>query len=261
MLYKMRSVAIILLLASSLVVRGQSTIRPRELQVTVNKTTNLIFPAAIVSVDRGSEIIVVQKSTANILRVKADSVFCDTTNLTVITTDGKLYSFLVSYAGSPATLNLDLGTGEMTNRDTALATIVNKVLQTPNDLHGVRYNSGNVKFSVTGIYTNGEVLACKLRIENASTLSYGVSRLIFTVVQNHISKRGAVQESEVMPLLVLPTRTLIQEKQSSVFVAILPKVALGIDQALQIILKEKDGERHLFLRIPHRYIINATLIR
>lgn len=229
--------------------------------MTVNKTTNLIFPAAIASVDRGSERILVQKSTTNILRVKADSIFRDTTNLTVITSDGKLYSFLVNYTAAPDTLNLDLSTGALANIDTAWEALAEKVLQMPSHLYGVRYSSGNVRLSVAGIYTTGEVIACKLRIENASTLSYVVSRLIFTVVQHHISKRGVVQESEIVPLLERSMGMLIREKQSSVLVVILPKAALGTDQALQILLKEKDGDRHLFLRIPHRYIINAILIR
>jgi hypothetical protein len=47
----------------------------RQLAVSSNRTTSVVFPSSIVSVDRGSERIMVQKSISNILRVKADSVF------------------------------------------------------------------------------------------------------------------------------------------------------------------------------------------
>lgn len=245
----------------SFAVCGQSYIRPLNLQVTDNKTTNLIFPAQISSIDRGSERIVVQKSTGNILRVKADTIFTDTTNLTVITTDGKLYSFLVSYSASPLFLNLDLGSGDIVNKDTALLAVAGKALQMKNNLYGLRFAQGKVKLSIAGIYTTSEILICKLRIENNSSLSFEVGRLRFYVTGTGSGKRRPVQETEVMPLLMQLPVSIIREKQSNILAVVLPKVALGTKQVLQINLAEKGGERHLILRLPNKYILNATLLK
>src|SRR5687768_2136525 len=76
--------------------------------ITYAKTTNLIFPYAIKSVDRGSPDVLAQmaKGVDNILLVKAGSKNFPETNLTVITTDGKLYSFLVGYTSQPPFLIL-----------------------------------------------------------------------------------------------------------------------------------------------------------
>ena len=58
-----------------------------QLEVTYDKTTNLVFPSAIISVDKGSEDILVQKATGveNILRVKAGVKDFAETNLSYCT--------------------------------------------------------------------------------------------------------------------------------------------------------------------------------
>jgi hypothetical protein len=59
-----------------------TVIEPYPLWVTLNKTTNLIFPYAIKSVDRGSRDVLAQKAKGveNILLVKANCTlfFCAT---------------------------------------------------------------------------------------------------------------------------------------------------------------------------------------
>ena len=88
-----------------------SFIPSAHLTVTYNKTTNLIFPFTVQSIDRGSKDILVQqpKGTENIVQVKADKPNFPQTNLSVITIDGKLYSFTVDYANQPNELNIVVG--------------------------------------------------------------------------------------------------------------------------------------------------------
>src|SRR4051812_31287454 len=84
-----------------------SFIDPYPLQITYNKTTNLVFPYAVKTVDRGSSDVLVQKAryADTILQLKAGREGFRETNLSVVTTDGKLYSFLLQYAPSPARLS------------------------------------------------------------------------------------------------------------------------------------------------------------
>src|SRR5689334_10024769 len=74
-------------------------LEPYRLEVSYNKTTHLVFPLSIISIDRGSASILAQKAPGveNILKVKADQKAFEETSLNVITSDGKLYSFLVCY--------------------------------------------------------------------------------------------------------------------------------------------------------------------
>lgn len=240
---------------------AQVAIHPRSFAVTANKTTNLIFPSAIVSVDRGSERIIVQKSTANVLKVKADTSFADTTNLTVITTDGKLYSFLVAYSTAPSILTLDLGSAGKVDIDTAMQAIAKAALTMRNSLHGIRFSSGNVRLTLAGIYTNAQVVVCKLKIENSSSISFETGNIRVYVMGTHNSKRRSVQEIPVPVLLSEQDFVLVKERSAGVIALVIPKSGLADDQALKIDIGEKSAERHLTLQVPNRYILNGILIK
>ena len=246
----------VLLLFFSVATNAQVT----TLEVTTNKTTSLLFPSAILSIDRGSEHILVQKSTAQVLKVKADSVFADTTNLTVITTDGKLYSFLVVYNSSPSVLTFDLGAGKNILGDTVLTALAQRVRAMDHRLYGVRYSSGLVLLRLQGVYTNGNVIAVKLRIDNRSTLSYEIGDVSALLSGGSSAKRRAVQDREI-PILVSDKATnTVREKQSLVLVVIVPKAGLVPGQTLQIHVQEKGSDRQLHLDLPNKYILNAILL-
>lgn len=79
------------------------SIEPYRLEVSYSKTTNIVFPHAIISVDRGSKEILAQKAKGveNILQVKAAKENFTETNMSVVTADGRLNSFLLKYANEP----------------------------------------------------------------------------------------------------------------------------------------------------------------
>src|SRR5688500_18146367 len=70
--------------------------------IAANKTTSLVFPFSIKHVDRGTKDILVQqvKEADNILLVKAATTDFPESNLSVVTSDNSMYTFVVSY-GSP----------------------------------------------------------------------------------------------------------------------------------------------------------------
>lgn len=89
------------------------SIVPYPLEITYFKTTNIIFPSAIMGVDRGSKDVLAQKAkgAANILQLKAARDSFPETNLTVITADGKLNSFVINYNPKPFVLNISMKKG------------------------------------------------------------------------------------------------------------------------------------------------------
>src|SRR5690606_30256230 len=81
------------------------------LDVTYDKTSHLIFPSSIRYVDLGSEYLIAGKAdeAENVLRVKAAvRDFEDETNFSVITNDGRFYSFNAYYSSYPDILSYDL---------------------------------------------------------------------------------------------------------------------------------------------------------
>ena len=88
-------------------------IEPYKLEVTYDKTSHLIFPTAIRYVDLGSEYLIAGKAedAENVLRVKASVRDFETeTNFSVITNDGRFYSFNVYYSSYPEALSYNLQT-------------------------------------------------------------------------------------------------------------------------------------------------------
>ena len=90
---------------------NEARLEPYKMEVTYNKTTHLLFPSPIRYVDLGSENLIANKAedVENVLRIKAGiKDFEEETNFSVITQDGKFYSFDVFYSSYPDTLNYDL---------------------------------------------------------------------------------------------------------------------------------------------------------
>src|SRR5215210_567712 len=135
-------------------------IEPYPLKITFNKTTNLIFPYAIKSVDRGSEDVLAQKAKGveNILLVKAGRENFSETNLTVITADGKLYSFILGYINNPTAINISF-VGDSINTDitkslkplyneASIQMDGNRIMKEKKTIHRIRDYRYEVKFSL-----------------------------------------------------------------------------------------------------------------
>ena len=86
-------------------------IPPYGLEVTYDKTTHIIFPAAVRYVDLGSPNLIAGKAdgSENVIRVKATvKNFRDETNMSVITESGSFYTFNVKYSDEPLLLNIEM---------------------------------------------------------------------------------------------------------------------------------------------------------
>ncbi len=149
-----------------------SFIQSYHLNITCNKTTNLIFPFSIVNVDRGSKDVLVQKvkGAENILQVKADKPNFSETNLSVIMADGNLYSFIVDYLNEPWQLNIVFQKDTLThekneqiifspgnNNAAELTVIAQNVFNAGKTIHGVKDEHEAVLLSLNGIYVNNDV--------------------------------------------------------------------------------------------------------
>lgn len=275
----------IIILLLGLTIRAQAQqafskdalIAPYKLQVTANKTTNLVFPSAIISIDRGSQGIFVQKAEGveNILRVKADSAGIAETNLSVITTDGKFYSFVVNYVDSPAYLNVSLGK-TVAEKPTSvkdsivyaqpflekagLEAIASFVLHTRNNTRKLEDESGHVSLSVNGFYVRGNTFFCKLLFENGSGINYDIEQLRFYIRDKKQSKRTSSQEVDVGQLFVLGNISTIEGKTASKVVVALPKFTIPDGKYLIVEVIEKNGGRNLSIEVGNKKIIKAKRV-
>ena len=98
--------------------KAQNNIRPINLQLNDNKYLFIKFPAEINYADMGSYDLTAKKCLNKILKLKATTPHFDKTNLSVVTTDGKYYSFIVEYYSKPS-----YSAGDMANvKDSIMST-------------------------------------------------------------------------------------------------------------------------------------------
>ncbi|SRR6266542_4742757 len=242
-----------------------------HLSITCNKTTNLIFPYAIQSVDRGTKDILVQKvmGAENILQIKADKSNFSETNLSVVTKDGKLYSFILNYLDNPPQLNIafqkdtfnsardrQVFFSETANQEELIA-IAKYVLDAKKTVHGIKDRHETMLLSLSGLYANNDVFYFQLKLHNRSQVSYDINAIRFFIRDRKKSKRTAVQEREIKPIYVYGNDTSIKGESSQLCVIALPKFALADDKYLFVQVTENDGGRDLNIRVKNHHLLKA----
>lgn len=246
-------------------------IEPYHLAITYYKTTNLVFPYAIKSVDRGSKDVLAQKveGLENILNIKAGRKGFEETNLTVITADGMLYSYVLSYSDNPQVLNLQFHIGNKTSgilfsegntTESKLKEISEMVALKERSVFGKKDKGHGIKLQLEGLYVKGDVMYCQVSLLNRSNLDYDISQLRFFIRDRKKPKRTASQEREINPLFVHNDSTKIKGKSEQVFVFALPKFTIPDQKYLAVQVMEKNGGRHLELKVGNPRIIKSRLI-
>lgn len=243
----------------------QKVVPSRNLVISWNKTCMLLFPAAIQSADRGEACVLAErvKGSENALRVKAGSPDFKPSSLTVITTDGQVYSFRVTYAEDPPYLVLDFrnalsmskGTpvrfkGQSLNSAEMARSAVSAKGNAPclKHVHAGKYG---LDVKLEGIYTHKDVLFFKFRLHNTSSITYSLASLNFFVRDVKTAKRTAIQDNE-LGSLYLRTWGVPEDDAGQVIVVALPRFTIADNKKLTIELMEKDGDRAISLDLKER---------
>lgn len=258
--------------AQSNVEPNVTVIKPYFLPITFYKTTNLVFPYAIKSVDKGSKDILAQKAKGveNILQIKAGKPGFDQTNLTVITADGKLYSYILHYTDTPIVLNIRFANATADHPEAFFPNVSINEAQVQADAESVTAKKGSIlgikdksygmKVRLSGLYIKSDVMFCRIILQNRSNINYGIDQLRFYIRDQKKLKRTATQELEVTPLYVKGDTSVIARQTESVCVYALPKFTIPDKKYFAIEVMEKSGGRHLKLTIHNRTIIRAKLL-
>jgi hypothetical protein len=227
----------------------------QSVQITTDKTTSLIFPFSIRHVDRGTKDILVQpvKESDNILLVKAAVKDFSPTNLSVVTTDGSMYSFSVQYAVTPNIWVYQVPP----QKRASLETYANSILDNPLTMRGIHDYSWEVEGRITGIYIKDQVIYYQLRLNNQSPIDYDIDFLRFYIRDKRKGKRTATQENEIKPLYVAGNTSQVKANSQTTVVVALEKFTIPDAKYLAVEINEKNGGRHLQLKIGNRKIVKA----
>jgi conjugative transposon TraN protein len=235
-------------------------VAPYSIDIGYNKTSNLIFPYAIKSVDKGSTAILAQKASGveNILQIKAGEQNFKETNLTVITTNGQFYSFIVNYSEEPAVINFSFVKDSSEKAiiknqfitQAAFTAIANDIKSKRHFLHKNVWEQ-KVKLSLNNMFVKNDLIWLELGITNKSPLAYTPFYVRFFIHDTKTTKRTAVQENELIPLNKNAFNKIDQHASQAIVFAFTP-FTIGAAKELVIQVGERDGDRLLTLPISHR---------
>ena len=253
----MKGLYVLVFLFTVIVLQAQVYSDPMLLEICSNKTISIVFPSNIVSTDRGTDQVMVQKAGENILKVKSAADSCRETNLTVVTADGKIYSFLVRYAERPAHLTIHLGKDETVKTVNKLEPLCHAVNKMKPNIMGLQYTIGRVSLQMLGWYVQGQYMFCKLRFENRSQIGYDIEQFRFYIRDNNTLRRTASQEIIQQPLLVSGDTSTIKGKTARVWVIALAKFTIPDEKHFEVEILEKNGGRHLYIKVNNRQLMLA----
>lgn len=249
---------------------SSALIIPYQLDITWHKTTLLIFPAAIQSADRGDQYVLAEKvkGVDNMLKVKAGQNDFKQSNLSVITVDGKVYTFIVNYASDPTYQVVDLRNqparapvqfSGLSLNSREISEYMKMISSQQPFLHGVRQQKYLMKFRLLGIYINNEVMFFRFGVKNKTQLNYDIDFLRFYVKDKKQARRTAVQEREIHPILlqILPASG---KDSGKIIIAAFKKFSIADDKNFMVEMMEKEGDRNFQLKVPQRKLLQAKIL-
>ena len=255
-------------------------IEPYKMEVTFDKTSHLIFPSAVRYVDLGSEYLTAGKAedAENVLRIKATvRDFEPQTNFSVITEDGRFYSFDVFYNSCPSVLSYNLiSMQKSADRTTAQDVLFEELGSNSPSLAGllletiykkdkrivnhIGAKSFGIQFILKGIYIHNGKYYFHTQVTNRTNVPFAIDYINFRVLDKKIAKRTVIQENSIVPLRTYKPLGQIDGKTAEQNVFLLDQFTIANDKVLLIEIFEKNGGRHQTLQVENSDLIKARLI-
>lgn len=229
----------------------------KNLHVGFSKTTSIVFPYAIKSIDKGSADVMVQKAKGveNILLLKAAKQYFFQTNLTVITSDSRLYVFVLNYDEDCPDLNIKADNAVAASRE-VLFSLENEnqkrieqsallVLSKMKKTGGLKKSKYQISLNINGIFIQQDILYLRVVFQNKSKINYDIDQIRFFIRDRKKSKRTASQEIELQPLYTTSSSSVIPYQSAIMKVYALEKFTIPESKYLTIEMIEKNGGRQL----------------
>lgn len=250
---------------------GEKGVR-HTLSISDSKDTHIIFPANLKYVDYGDGTVKVTKADGveNIIKVKALKPFCELTNLSAITEQGKFYTFNLGYDKEVEVISYlvdknDTRRGQVAILDNREMNVLQKdSLRRQIEHLPARMNlestNGKVDFAIRNIMVKDGTLFIKMCMTNNSQINYTIDFIRFYIQDAKKTKKTALQQLELTPLFYFNYQTEIRYHQSHVFTAALEKFTIPDKKICIIEIQESGGGRHFFFKLHNRHLLDAQVL-
>jgi conjugative transposon TraN protein len=133
-------------------------------------------------------------------------------------------------------------------------------LDNPKTMHGIKNHKWDMEAKISGIYIREDVIYYQMSLSNQSPVDYDIDLLRFYIRDKKKSKRTAVQETELKPLYIAGNSSQVKANSNSTIVIALQKFTIPDAKYLAVQVMEKNGGRHLFMKISNRKIMQAITL-
>lgn len=252
-------------------VTATKIIKDYPLQVTWHRTTVLVFPAPIQDADRGDSYILAEQAAGveNVLKVKAGERGFEPSNLHVITKDGKVYAFNVTYADDPQHYTIDVAGKyphapvtfdgiSLNSRQLELASAT--IMGIPPFIKKVGKSKHGMELSLDGIFVKEDVLFFRYTLKNSTKIGYDSMVPRFYIKDKKRAKRTAVQQTSVEPVYINNYGKPEDESGQSIIVAF-PKFTIAESKYFISEIMEQGGDRNLETKIDQKKLLKAKSLR
>lgn len=253
---------------------GRSYMQPPVIAVNDNQQSHLIFPDKIMYVDYGTEDVEVVKASGvdNIIAVRASAPFSSETNVSVVTQSGKFYTFDLKFAEKPSHLSYVVDPTAKTE-EKRIALLDNKELNSVQreslrkkvnacfpSLNKLHKDYAGIRFSITNVIIDKDILFFKFRIVNYSNIDYVPDFVRFYIQDSKFRKKTAIQQIEQIPLFFFDYPERIGAHETKDFTAALNKFTIPDKKKLVIEMQEREGGRHFLYKLDNKPIISAEIL-
>lgn len=186
-------------------------------------------------------------------------------NLLVMTKDGGIYSFVVSYKSElqkftsfiPSDSRIRPEEKKSSIDDTTTVVIPKaktyeklsrQLLNRTTQFQQIR-NQNGIRLKITESIYHGDEVYMVYEIKNNSAINYNIKDLQLLSILSNNSKNASKQETLVNPLFSFQKPEIIPQGATIRFIVIYPKFTLNRKEDLKVILREKNGSRNFNTRI------------
>jgi conjugative transposon TraN protein len=257
------------------------------LGVSEIKTVHVVFPSEIKEVDAGTPDIIVEitPSFNNVLKVKsAQNKNFSETNLTVLTADGGLYSFITNYQKDPEILNINIGnnlgsdvkasntleinhflksrfiSSELNKSEVEIINKLKKVRAAKSFIKNVGVQNLKMSSMLKGIYSEDDILYLTLEIKNDTELDFEVDFIKLFIKDKERIRKMTVQEEELSIINKYPNDNEVKAATSINLAVATTLRTFSDDKVMEVEIYEKNGGRHLRFPIDPQILSKAKSI-
>ena len=274
--YLLTTVALLVLISTS----AQTQEKLDTIYANDNKNVALFFPEAISQGITGAEHFVFtynreKQQHFGLLQAKPGKE----SNLLVIGSNGSVFSYILKYKKQLSRLNYFISGSESIGKEKPVAIDSTQASNPQKDLSNnadyyrrfcsyliskkerigrIKKRKHRIILSVENIVFNKEQLYFVIEIENKSSLDYDLNFLKLANETRKKGKKKSLQRLYQDPVFSYNLPAKIGKNQTAKLVLVLPKFSLSKERRAILELNEKDGERNLKLKIPHRFINNPN---